>query len=316
MAVQAFDIEQTAPLANTVPLRKTTQSSSAHSSIFHRNYKWLVPLILGLFAAGSFFFLAENGTELLPKDATTVKTTSGDSGSGSENLLLNLPKMLLAFQEKRQKWFHQLEQDYGKENFHKMLLDHGRSAIRPPNEKATTYSNGRMRRKMMIKILEAQEAATSHHRNLQTNSNGYLQSNSTDTDTTAESSAQRTRRQAGFTNSHEFPKYIWATGGHRQVSNLRDVAALTISRSFSRTCMLYLHSLSLSFSLFLSLIHILTHNSQPSYILLALLRYVSLAFIHSSSLTHASMHPYSPYISHTRFLYRYCIFLLNTAGSR
>jgi hypothetical protein len=268
MAVQAFDIEQTVPLVKTAPLRKTTQSGSAQSSIFHRNYKWLVPLILGLFAAGSFFFLSENEAELLPEDVTTAKTPSSDggsSGSGSgivssgstggqkknadpfakfvgtpsptpapspppsnsptvapttepQNPLLNLPKMLLAFQEKRQKWFHQLEQDYGKESFHKMLLDHGRSAIRPPNETATAYSNDRMRRKMMIKILEAQEAATRRHRNLRTNSNGSFQShNSTDTHTTAERIAQRTRRQAGITNPHESPKYIWATGGHRYV---------------------------------------------------------------------------------------------------
>jgi hypothetical protein len=245
----AFNIEP-------APLRKTTHSSSVHSSMFHRNYKWLIPFILGLFAATTFFFLSKDEAEFLPEDNVAVKYTSSDGSSGivssstgkkekpdflskvfgtpsptpqpspspsnsptaapttePQNPLLNLPKMLLAFQQKRQEWFNQLEKDYGKENLQKMLLDHGRSAIRPPNETAPTYSNDRMRRKMMIKILEAQEAASARHqrsRNLRPN----VQSNSTDSTTSAESSAQRTRRRAGFTNTHEFPKYIWATGGH------------------------------------------------------------------------------------------------------
>jgi hypothetical protein len=258
----AFDIEQ-------VPLRKTTKSNSAaHSSIIHRNYKWLVPLILGLFAAATFFFLSKDEvSEFLPEDVT-VKYSSGDGGNGivsssqgehkkpdilskilgspsptpqpspapsrsptvapttePQKPLLNLSKMLLAFQEKRQEWFHQLEKDYGKENLQKMLLDHGRSAIRPPNETAPTYSNDRMRRKMMIKILESQEAAAGRQRqrsrnfNLRPNANVQSNDNSTNSDTDTRSAeagnAQRTRRQAGFTNAHEFPKYIWATGGHR-----------------------------------------------------------------------------------------------------
>jgi hypothetical protein len=248
----AFNIEQASQ-------RKTTNSSSAQSSTFYRNYKWIVPLILGLFAAASFFFLSKDEAKFLPEDVT-VKYTSSDGGSSivsssagkqnkagllsklfgtpsptpqpspapsnsptvapttePQNPLLNLPKMLLAFQKKRQEWLNQLEKDYGKENLQKMLLDHGRSAIRPPNETAPTYSNDRMRRKMMIKILEAQEAAAARHqrsRNLRPTD--HSNNKTTDTDTRSdESSAQRTRRQAGFTNTHEFPKYIWATGGHR-----------------------------------------------------------------------------------------------------
>jgi hypothetical protein len=250
----AFNIEPAS-------LRKTNPSS-AHLSTFYRNYKWLVPLIIGLFAAATFFFLSKDEAAFLPEDDVTVKYTTSDGGSsivGSstgkqkkpgllskmlgtpsptpqpspapsnsptvaptvepQNPLLNLPKMLQAFQQKRQEWFNQLEKDYGKKNLQKILLDHGRSAIRPPNETAPTYSNDRMRRKMMIKILEAQEAAAGRHqrsRNLRSN----VQSNNTNTTTntdsrSTESSAQRSRRQAGFTNTHEFPKYIWATGGHR-----------------------------------------------------------------------------------------------------
>jgi hypothetical protein len=255
----AFNIEP-------APVRKTTHSSSAQSSIFHRNYKWLLPFILGLFATAIFFFLSKDEAEFLPEDVT-VKYTTSDGGNGvvssstdkqkkpgllskifgtppptpqpspapsnsptvaptvePQNPLLNLPKMLLAFQQKRQEWFNQLEQDYGKDNLQKILLNHGRSAIRPPNETAPTYSNDRMRRKMMIKILEAQEAAAAHHqrsRNLRSNVQSNNNTSDTDADPrSAESSAQRTRRQAGFTNTHEFPKYIWATGGHRYATRL------------------------------------------------------------------------------------------------
>jgi hypothetical protein len=232
MTMTAIDVQPT-------PLKKKTPSSSA--SMFHRKYKWLGPLFLGIFAAAAFFFLTEADAikEGFLTEDVTVKYASNDGGSGivstsstgkkkrpglssameSQNPLLSFPKMLLAFQQKRQEWFDEVEKDYGKD-FTKVLLDHGRTAIRPPNEDSAIrpvnetgplYSNNRMRRKMMIKLLEAQEAA--HHqrsRNLRT----YAQSNSSSADTRAQS-AQRTRRQADSTDTHEFPKFVWASGGHR-----------------------------------------------------------------------------------------------------
>jgi hypothetical protein len=223
-----------------VPLTKTTPSSAAF--VFHRKHKWLVPLLLCLFLAATYYYLIEKEAikvGFLAEDVT-AKYTSSDGSSGilsthtvgrkkkpglssakeSQNRLLSFPKMLLVFQQKRQEWFDQLEKDYGKETFKKVLLDHGRTAIRPPNEDSAIrpanetvplYSNNRMRRKMMIKLLEAQEAA--HHqrsRNLRTNA----QSNSSSTDTRAQS-AQRTRRKAYSTDTLEFPKFVWASGGHR-----------------------------------------------------------------------------------------------------
>jgi hypothetical protein len=254
----ALDIDVDTDIEPTPALKQTRPSSSARSFMFHRNYKWLVPLFLGIFAAVAFFYLSEfEAVEagFLPEDVN-VKYTSSDGGSGivstsstgkqkkpglfskvfgtpsptpqpspapsssptvapttePQNPLLSFPKMLLAFQEKRQEWFNQLEKDYGKETFKTLLLDYGRTAIHPPmddsvirpaNETVPLYSNNRMRRKMMIEVLEAQEAA--HHQRSR---------NLRPTDTTAES-AQRTRLQAGFTNTHEFPKFVWATGGHR-----------------------------------------------------------------------------------------------------
>jgi hypothetical protein len=251
--MMALDIDN-----EPTPLKKTTPSSSARSLMFHRNYKWLVPLFLGIFAAVAFLYLSDYKTVeagFLAEDVT-VKYTSSDGGSGiastsstgkqkkpgllskvfgtpsptpqpspapsksptvapttePQNPLLSFPKMLLAFQEKKQEWFDQLEKDYGKENFKKLLLDHERTAIHPPmedsvirpaNETVPLYSKNRMHRKLMIKLLEAQEAALHQSsRNLRP------------TDTTTES-AQRTRRQTGFTNAHKFPQFVWATGGHR-----------------------------------------------------------------------------------------------------
>jgi hypothetical protein len=239
MTMTANDVKIDVDVVKPTTLKMTTPSSSA--SLFHPKYKWPVTFFLGIFAAAAILILteAEAIKEGFLAEDIIVKYTSSDGGSGivstsstgkkkksrlssaaeSQDPLLNFPKMLLAFQQKRQEWFDQLEKDYGK-NFTKVLLDHGRTAIRPPNEDSAIrpvnetiplYSNNRMRRKMMIKLLEAQEAA--HHqrsRNLRSN----IQSNSDSSDTTAERT-QRTRRQAGDTNTHEFPKFVWATGGHR-----------------------------------------------------------------------------------------------------
>jgi hypothetical protein len=212
MTALDIDIEPT-------PLKKTTPSSSARSLMFHRNYKWLVPLFLGIFAISAYFVSIESKAvkEGFLAEDVTVKYTSSDGGSGiaststvgkkkgpglfptkePQNPLLSFPKMLLAFQQKRQEWFDQLEKDYGKETFKKLLLDHGRTAIRPPNEDSAIrppakegvplYSNNRMHRKIMIKLLEAQEAALN----------------------------QRSQKTGSITNAHEFPKFIWASGGHR-----------------------------------------------------------------------------------------------------
>jgi hypothetical protein len=173
---------------------------------------------------------------------------------------LNFPKMLLAFQQKRQEWFDQLEKDYGT-NFTKVLLAQGRKAIRPPNEDSAIrpvnetiplYSTNRMRRKMMIKLLEAQEAARHpRSRNLRANVN----SNNNSTDTTAES-AQRTRQQAAYTNTHEFPKFVWATGGHRYATcDVHNVYCKSFSFTDVHSCILTCtHCLSLPFTYLLIVI--------------------------------------------------------------
>jgi hypothetical protein len=192
------------------------------SPSMNRKYKWLFPMLLGLGIASIFLYGNEGraikaGFLAETEDVIVKYHTSSDGGSGivsastegkkkmaglsppmePQNPLLSFPKMLLAFQQKRQEWFDQLEKDYGKETFKKLLLDHGRTAIRPPNEDSAIrppakegvplYSNNRMRRKIMIKLLEAQEAALN----------------------------QRSQKTGSITNAHEFPKFIWASGGHR-----------------------------------------------------------------------------------------------------
>jgi hypothetical protein len=227
----AFDIEQEhEPLTRRKP---TPLPLTTNRSMFQRNYKWLVPLVLGLFIATTLFFLSEDEAEFLPEDVTNkdeLATSSWNSptvkkkkpgllskllGTPSPTLqpspaptnkptpaptteplnpLLNLHKMLQAFQEKRQTWLDQLERDYGKDNLQLMFLDHG-AAIRPPNETAPDFSNDRLRRKLIIKILEAQQAA--RHANNGNSNNG---NNNNNTDTAS----------AVFPK----PKYVWATGGH------------------------------------------------------------------------------------------------------
>jgi hypothetical protein len=198
MMMAAVEVKADVDVKST-PLKKTTPSSSA--TLFHRKYKWLVFFLGGIFAAATFFilteaeaikegFLAEKGEDVSVSYKKEKSVLS--SATESQDPLLNFPKMLLAFQQKRQEWFDQLEKDYGKK-FTNVLLDHGRTAIRPPNEDSAIrpvnetiplYSNNRMRRKMMIKLLEAQEAALHQPENR-------------------------------FTETHEFPKFVWASGGHR-----------------------------------------------------------------------------------------------------
>jgi hypothetical protein len=55
----ALDIDVDTDIEPTPALKQTRPSSSARSFMFHRNYKWLVPLFLGIFAAVAFFYLSE-----------------------------------------------------------------------------------------------------------------------------------------------------------------------------------------------------------------------------------------------------------------
>jgi hypothetical protein len=113
--------------------------------------------------------------------------------------LLDLEKMLEEFQVKRQELYTQLEKDYGKETFQKLLLENGKTAIHGPL--GGTGAADKMRRKMMLKILEGQSAATKQRsRNLQSGE-------------WANMTAQDSRRMK-YADLAGFPTYVWATGGH------------------------------------------------------------------------------------------------------
>jgi hypothetical protein len=113
--------------------------------------------------------------------------------------LLDFEKMLEEFQVKRQELYTQLEKDYGKETFKALLLDNGRTAIRGP--RGGTGAADKMRRKMMLKILEGQSAATKQRsRNLQ--SGEWANTTSQDS------------RSLKYADLAGFPTYVWATGGH------------------------------------------------------------------------------------------------------
>jgi hypothetical protein len=189
-----------------------------------------MPVMLGLLIMSTIYFLEGENAEMLPQDVTfknvstndlvrtsskpghkldptskiTGKTPKGKVRSGAHPVTFE--KMLEAFEAKRQELYKQLEKDYGPETFKKLLLDRGRNAInshgsvKPERRK----SMGRMRRKMMLKIIKGQAATTNQRsRNLQAEDWANI--------TSQESRRMKDADLAGF------PTYVWATGGHRYV---------------------------------------------------------------------------------------------------
>jgi len=210
----------------TLNTEKGTPKDDALSQMLQR--KFLFPLILGLFIVYSFFIFAEENIEVSTesvtlKDGATSNVVSVVPASPqpakkpdlppklpvptAESLRppLDINTMLQAFIDKRQEMLSKMEVDYGPENFKRMLLDHGRSAIHPPSG-PDGPSKDRMRRKMMIKILDAQAATQNRRRSLQ-------RKDWSNANTTTSHSRSRSRRTQ-HTDSTKFPKYVWATGGH------------------------------------------------------------------------------------------------------
>jgi hypothetical protein len=193
--------------------------------------KWLIPALLVVFICSTIYFLEGESAEIVPqdvifKDGTTsdliptssksavpkpdpTKKVRGNSpkvkGKGkSKARPVDLETMLESFEAKRQDLYKQLELDYGPETFKKLFLDHGRTAIGAPSKSEKKESTERMRRKMMLKILEGQAATTKQRsRNLQSGDRSNI--------TSHESRRMQDADLAGA------PTYIWATGGHRYV---------------------------------------------------------------------------------------------------
>lgn len=143
--------------------------------------KWLYPLMLGLFICSTIYFLEGEKAEIVPQNVTfknettsvfvptsskaapnkpdPIKKVRGKPSKGKLKARpVDLEKMLESFEAKRQELYKQLEQDYGPETFKLMFLDHGRTAIGPPRNSEKKESTERMRRKIMLKILEGQAA--------------------------------------------------------------------------------------------------------------------------------------------------------------
>jgi hypothetical protein len=190
--------------------------------------KWLTPVLLGLFIVSTIYFLEGEKAAILPQDVTFKNVTTSDlvptsSKPGpkpdptkkvrgnspkkkgkSKARPVDIEKMLESFEAKRQELYKQLEQDYGPETFKSLLLDYGRSAISPPRDSVNKESTERMRRKMMLKILEGQAATTNQRsRNLQNGDWSNITS--------------QERRRMENADLAGFPTYVWATGGHRYV---------------------------------------------------------------------------------------------------
>jgi hypothetical protein len=186
--------------------------------------KWVIPVLLGLFICSTIYFLEGENAEIVPQDVTFKnETISGLVPTSSKSAVpkpdptkkvernpakvkgkvtkskagpVDLETMLKSFEAKRQEFYKQLELDYGPETFKNHLLDNGRTTIGKSTE--------RMRRKMMLKILEGQAATTTQRsRNLQAGDGSNI--------TSHESRRMQDADLAGA------PTYIWATGGHRYV---------------------------------------------------------------------------------------------------
>jgi hypothetical protein len=144
------------------------------------------------------------GPKLDPTSKITGKTPKVEVRSDTHPVTFE--NMREAFEAKRQELYKQLEKDYGPETFKKLLLDRGRNAIdshstvKPERRKSMV----RMRRKMMLKIIQGQAATTNQRsRNLQAEDWKNI--------TSQESRRMKDADLAGF------PTYVWATGGHRYV---------------------------------------------------------------------------------------------------
>jgi hypothetical protein len=137
--------------------------------------KWLPPLLLGLFIVTTIYFFEGESAEIVPQNVTFKNVTTSNLAPTSSKPVpkpdpttnirgkakskarpVQFEKMLEAFEGKRQDLYKQLEKDYGPETFKSLLLDYGRKGISPPRNSKNKESTGRMRRKMMLKILEGQ----------------------------------------------------------------------------------------------------------------------------------------------------------------
>jgi hypothetical protein len=211
---------------------KPKTSAPPPSSALER--KWLMPVILGLFIMSTIYFLEGKSAEIVPQDVTYKNVTtnnlvpspptptnlpspasssnkpghkqdptskiSGNSPRGkvrSDARPVTFEKMLEAFEAKRQELYKKLEQDYGLEYFEKLKVL-ARKVFK------TNGNEAGFKRKLMLKIVQAQAAAKSQtSRNLQSGDWSNITSHE--------------RRKMQEADLDGFPTYVWATGGHRYV---------------------------------------------------------------------------------------------------
>lgn len=180
----------------------------------HLERRWIFPLLVGVFLASAAYFHLSETAEILPGD---VVLKNGAPAEKMANLASTKPKrhkkkwgskkgptintMLEAFQVQRQLMIESMEKDYGADNFKTILLNHSKTAIRSPTG-PNGPSNDRMRRKIMIKILEAQHAAKKRTRSLRTHGQ-HLNETMDD--------RRRTQEEDSLAG---LPTYVWASGGH------------------------------------------------------------------------------------------------------
>jgi hypothetical protein len=181
----------------TVLRNATASSPPPHSS---KQSGFLVSLMLGMRAPTSQPTLSPTNTP------TFAPTPTPAPSAEIKDVRLDIHAMKQEFLKKRDELYENLRKDYGSEFFQRVFLQHGRSAFKSNSK--SQRSGDRMRRKMMIKLLQAQDAVK------QPESSNLRAPNPTVTPASWSNNTARDSRRLKAADLASFPTYVWATGGH------------------------------------------------------------------------------------------------------
>lgn len=208
--------------------KDNAQQNPPSPSRFHFSSKWQKFIAVLVVACLVLFFWdtetaeenIEEGiyTETKTKSTGTVNTSpsstsSGLGSSGVKASILGGDKLVQLVVEQKNKFENQLKADYGAENFQNIFyvqsnngewISRGRQAFGTPDRPSWS----RMKRKFMIKILQAQ---IEMHKRRRRRSNILLREEE-------DQRGWRRRRQQLLTNKQDsddyYAQFIWANGGH------------------------------------------------------------------------------------------------------
>ena len=187
---------------NTNANVRVLRNATAYSPPLRPSKKpgFLVTLMLGTRAPTS-------QPTISPSNAPTFAPTPTPAPSADmKDVRLDIHAMKQEFIKKRDEFYEKLRKDYGSETFQSVFLQHGRSAFKSNSE--SQRSGDRMRRKMMIKLLQSQDAVN------RPQPSKLRAPNPTATRTSWSNNTARDSRRLKAADLASFPTYVWATGGH------------------------------------------------------------------------------------------------------